>query len=114
MKLKTTQKESDLKLEGIKFDIEVRNTTVYSVTFTDATGNLVKVAGSYGLEVCIKAPPKMVEKWKLSGKFDELVDVEEVFDSEYKAKDRLKEFIHRSRLDECGLAVTKIEVPEED
>lgn len=114
MKLQSTTKQSDLKLDGIDIQLEMHNSSVGQLVFTDKSGKTIKIVGTYGVSVLIPAPPKMTEKWELSGKFDDLVDVKETFDTEYDANDRLREFERRSKSGgECGLTVKKVEVPEE-
>ena len=114
MKFKTTLKESDLKLDGIDVQVELRDSSIGSITFTDKSGKVIKVIGEYGFKACVKAPPMMVKKWRLSGKFAGMVDVCEDFDNDYDAKDRLREFERKySGPDEStGLAITQVEVAE--
>ena len=71
-------------------------------------------SGWDNLKIYIPAAPKMKEVHVLRGKFAGLVDVQEMFDSEYEAKQRLSEYALKVSSDDCGLeiAAEKVAVQE--
>ena len=111
------QKASDVSLTGINVELEHHGHSLSAVTFRHPDGGLVKVAiDSYNLKVLVPAPPKMVEKYRLSGKFAGLVDVCEDFDDEFDAKQRLQDYElkHSGGRSELGLGIAKVTVLESE
>lgn len=63
------------------------------------------------LKVMTEQPKIEVSKWKLHGKFAGLVEVEEMFDSEYEANNRKSEYLSSlNHYSEDGLIVTEVKV----
>lgn len=114
MQLIEVKKANDIVLGGIAVEFEKHNTSLVAVTLRDSDGRLVKIAkGEYGEMVAlVPAPPKKIKKFRLSGKFEGLVDVCEDFDSEAAAKDRLREF-ERVGSGEPGLKIEAVEVEQQ-
>lgn len=121
-----------MKYQTIKSDTELGNLPVSITRQNDAIVEVVvyfqpfeegarppssiRITEKYGnLAIDIPAPPKKVKKFKLHGKFAGLADVEELFEEEYEAKARLREYEKKYRGDdaEIGLAIDEVEVEEE-
>lgn len=63
------------------------------------------------LKVMTEQPKIEVSKWKLHGKFAGLVEVEEMFDSEYEATNRKSEYFNSlNHYSEDGLVITEVKV----
>jgi hypothetical protein len=116
MKFTTVKKDSQIKLAGITVETEYRDASLYVITLRDANGGMVRISGGYGITTLVPAIPAMVKRYRLSGKFGGLVDVCEDFGNEHDAKARLSEFEakHAGRDSEIGLAISTVEVPEEE
>jgi hypothetical protein len=115
MNYTTIKNAAEIQLQGISVELEKRDGSNHAIVLRDANGGFLKITASYGISVLGPAAPKMVKKFRLSGKFAGLVDVLEDFDSEYDAKAKLDEFKHQHRGDdsEVGLKIEQVEVPEE-
>jgi hypothetical protein len=104
--MKWTTSKAKPVLDGIVIEIDQTDTSLTAVTFTDASGNKVRIRyESYCMKMEVLAPPEMVKKWELSGTFKGLA-VRELFDDKYSAEDR------RNELD-SELVIAEVEVPEE-
>jgi hypothetical protein len=117
MKLQEVKKESEICLTGVLVEIERRENEVADITFSDGLGGFLKVApGRYsGLSLLIPAEPKLVEGYRLSGKFLGLVEVLEDFDTKYRAERELEKYAEAAGPGvEHGLSIKQVEVPEED
>lgn len=89
-------------------EIMEENGSIKEVRFLDPAGTvLFKVVGTYGITVCIPAPPKLVEKHQLAGVFKGL-NVLEYFDNKWDAEHRLSDFGEDS-----GLLITLTKIAEE-
>jgi hypothetical protein len=115
MQFVTAKKVTDVVLPGVEVEIENRDGSLFAVTFR-VNGNMVKVSkGGYSdITLLIPAPPKVVKKFRLAGKFGGLADVSEDFDSKWDAEQRLREYEKKygGPDDEVGLTVSEVEVEE--
>lgn len=111
MQFITVKKSSDIKLAGIKAELDITDKSVNGVTFTDADGNVVRVSlRSYSMTVEVPAPPTMVKRFKVIGKVLGL-PVDELFADRYDADIRADE-LNRGLMSP-GVEVLEVEVPEE-
>jgi hypothetical protein len=112
MNFQTAKKPSDVNLEGIAIEFDVRDGCLVAVDLTDGKGGHFRIAKTdySSIGAFVPAKPKLVEKWALRGTFFGL-KVDELFADEWSAK---------QRADELGYAdgskgvctVEKVEVPE--
>ena len=109
--VKTTK---EITLEGITVELEKRNTELYSVSFTDSKGNVVKVSkGGYSeIQVLVPATPKKETKYAVTGKVLGVAEYKEVLDTEYEASNRLNEIVKTAGYpsNNAGLEVKPVEV----
>lgn len=113
MNMKTVKKHSEIVLAGIAIEMHVKDGQTTGLTLTDANGSLVTVSRDtygIGIDVLVPAPPKMVDRWRVSGKVLGLA-VSEDFEGEYEAGARLDALACGTGEGE-GLKITKVEVPE--
>lgn len=111
MQFITAKKSSDIKLAGIKAELDITDKSVNGVTFTDAEGNVVRVSlRSYSMAVEVPAPPVMVKRYKVAGKLMGLT-VNEMFDDAFNAEVRVEELTRLST--NADLGVQEVEIPEE-
>lgn len=111
MQFITAKKSSDIKLAGIKAELDITDKSVNGVTFTDAEGNVVRVSlRSYSMAVEVPAPPVMVKRFKVLGKVLGL-SVNELYSERYDADIRADELNRGSMSPE--VEVLEVEVPEE-
>lgn len=115
MRLQTIKKDSDLVLEGVKFDVQWSDGNIAQVLATDAKGNLVAFkVESYSFKALVKAPPKKVKKFLLAGTVAG-VPVESFYDDKYDAENAKREHERMVSSDEyCSLEVSSVEVEEAD
>lgn len=110
MKFKSVKKSSEIVLEGVKVDLDIVDGSVKGVTFTDAKGNVVRMAErGYNLYVEVPAPPEIERKYRLHGSVLGL-PVEQYFEDEYSANDEKRRLENGSR-DDADLTVELVEVP---
>ena len=115
MQLKSIKRASEIVLDGIAVEIEMRDGSLHAVTFTDKSGNFCKVAKSdYStMSAYIAAPPTKVKKFQLSGTLEDVSPVKEVFDDEWTANNRKaeieKKFDYREGV---KLEVAPVEIEE--
>jgi hypothetical protein len=96
-----------LVLDGISIEADKSDSSLRSVTFTDGAGHKVRVLiDSYTLYVEVPAPPKMVEKFEVSGVIAG-VPVTEQFDDSYSADNRKREL--ESHDAEVAIATVSVE-----
>lgn len=112
MKLKTVKEVAEVALAGVNVEFTQVNSAITAITITDQTGRFVMIqkGDAYGetLRVLIPEPPKSEERFFVVGRFMGMVDVEEAFESEYDAKDRLTEYERKTGgFNESGLKVEK-------
>lgn len=111
MQFITVKKSSDIKLAGIKAELDITDKSVNGVTFTDAEGNVVRVSlRSYSMTVEVPAPPTMVKRFKVIGKVLGL-SVNELYADRYDADIRADE-LNRGAMSP-QVEVLEVEVPEE-
>jgi hypothetical protein len=110
MNLQSIKSVNDISLQGITAEMEQENGQLRRLVLRDAVGGMFILAGDYGFRALIKAPPKMVKKWVLTGEFRGL-PVNQQFEHEHDANARLNEIQGR---EEClTMTVQQIEVPED-
>ena len=90
----------------VSFQLTDNNIEAIVIKVADDSIRIVK-GGAYSdtLKVLTKQPLKSVTKYRLSGKYIGLTDVNEVFDNKYNAETRLNEFSAKAGYDETGLTV---------
>ena len=113
MKLQSIKTDSQLVLKGITFDMAWTDNSITQVQATDEDGNLVvfKIE-SYSFKAMIKAPPKMVKKYLLSGAVAG-VPVESIYDEKHEAENAKNDHERMVSSDEyCTLQISQIEVAE--
>lgn len=116
MKFATVKKDSEIQLPGVEVFVERRDNSINSLTLVSG-GRLLKVVPSYGsIEVLAPAPPKLVKKFNLAGRFAGLTPVSELFTHKHEAESRLREFAAKftGPDEDLGLTITEVEVPEEE
>ena len=87
MKWKTLKTATEVKLDGIKTEIEWVNGQIYSVLLTDKSGNKLSVRyASYSFDVSVPAPKETEKKYVLSGMFKGATIMPITFDKELDAK----------------------------
>ena len=87
MKWVSIKSASDVKLEGIKVDIEQVNNSLSAVIFTDAKGHTCKIVlQSYSMLFVMPEPPKLEDRWLVAGKYDG-DEMRKLFDDEYTARE---------------------------
>lgn len=114
MKLITAKTASEIKLNGIKVELEMVDGTAKSATLTDADGNIVKFTQENyaGFRAYVAAPPEMKTQWRLEGEVLG-VKIDESFDEQYLAMDRrnqLASALHNEP--EFTITETQVEVAE--
>lgn len=113
MKFVTAKNLAALKLAGVTITVDVTDDILRTVTLADSEGNVIRLAHrDYSMKLEIPAPPKMVKKHRLHGDVIGVV-VDELFDDEYLAKDRLNEFERKAPGSFAGLTITQVEVVDE-
>lgn len=120
MKLKSVEKSSDIKLQGIEAEVVKNGASIVRVVLRDAHGGYLEVAkdGYSDLAVRIIAPPTKKEAWVLQGNFMNLPEakVEESFNHEHEATDKLRQLARSAGKEESELGLTiarrEVEVPE--
>ena len=90
----------------VSFQLTDNNVEAVIVKVGEDSIRIVK-NGTYSetLKVLTKQPLKSVTKYRLSGKYIGLTDVNEVFIDKYDAEVRLNEFSAKAGYDETGLTV---------
>lgn len=115
MNLKTVKNLSEAKLDGVKITWVKTDSSLKEVTFTDAAGNSVVVTGSYGITMLVPKPHEEADRYFLVGKFMDMVDVREVFETQYDADAKKSEYQDKAGYGvESGLRVEKAKVKVDD
>jgi len=106
-------KELGVLGEIITLQFQDGNIEAVTIKYKDASVRITK-NGSYSetLKLSVEKDKEIVKKWKLSGKFLGLVDVEQFFDTEYEAKDAKEDFREKANYQETGLEITEVEVEQ--
>lgn len=112
MKLKIVKEVEEVALSGVNVEFTQVGGAITTVTFKDAEGRLLVIqkGESYtgSLNVLIPEPPKSEERFFVVGRFMDMIDVEEAFESEYEAKDRLTAYERKTgAYNESGLKIEK-------
>lgn len=81
MDWKNIKASADVELCGIAVEIEREDRSIKSVTFTDECGNLVRVAGQYGLSVQVPQEPETRRVTHITGTIAG-VEINEIVDGE--------------------------------
>ncbi len=114
MRYVEAKKDSDIKLGGVRAEIDWKGSSAKEVTFRDAEGNVVKVTGSYGIDVLVQAPPQTVTRHRLSGRIPGITEaVLEYHETEHAANERLRDIEKALRVTHT-LKVEKVEITEEE
>lgn len=109
----TVKNQSDLP-ESIKplvsFQLADNNIEAVVIKVGEDFIRVVK-NGTYSetLKVLTKQPMKSVTKWRLSGKFLDIVDVDEVFESKQSADEKEQEYSRKAEWKDTGLTVSSFE-----
>jgi hypothetical protein len=101
-------------IPGVTLDTEIINGTVKSITILRDGAFIAKFhqPSSYeSLDVLVAAKPEMVEKWTLRGQVQGL-SVDEVFATEWEAKDRKTDLSCHLDGDKFDLTIALAQVPE--
>lgn len=121
MNWKSVKGEKEVEeVYGKPIEFEKEDGNIKSVTITAENGKKLRFANSgygYGVSVFVPAPPKMVDKYKLSGTINELPIQDEFLEDAYEAEKR-KQYWERKfnalSEDEVKLSIDKVQVPEEE
>lgn len=111
MNLKSTKKVPSIEIPGLGIELDIVDEKIVSVTF-NLNGNLafkISHRDYYGIEFLIQAPPKMVEKYRVSGAIEGIDVHPRLFDYEHEATSCINQVYSSSHT----LKVEKVEVPEE-
>jgi hypothetical protein len=116
LKLQKVKKISDLKLDGVTFQAEYRDTNLHSVTLTDVSGKTVTFTkDNYSdFSAYVPAPPDKENKWELSYEINLIGLRKELFDEQYQANSRRSELEseYSSQLQNIKIEQVDIEVKE--
>ena len=114
MKLQSVKDVAEVKLEGIEIAATYEDKTLKELRLRDANGVfvIVKPGETYtqALRVFVPAPPEKVDRWFVTGRFLDVMDVDEGFEDSGEANDRLREFMDKSGSHGSGLKVEKRQV----
>lgn len=118
MNLVSIKSLSEVQLDGVNLDWTKEDKSIKELRIRDKNGGrLIVRAGSYGdtLRVMVPQPYEEDDRWCLSGKFLGLFDVSEYFESEYDAKDKLRDYSAKApHGEEHGLSIQKVRVKIND
>lgn len=95
-------------MAGVDVEVDFHNSLPSVVRLRDGAGHLLVVSGDYGLKVMVKAPPKVIKKWRLSGALPFGTVVDEVYEMRAQAELRRREVIGNENLE-----IEEIDVEEE-
>jgi len=113
MNLRSIKHRSELVLDGITFDAEYHNSTLKTLTMTDASGHLVKVDVEFSsLKALVPAEPEKKEVHVVTGTVPVLgTAINEAFESEYEAGKRLRELERASVIENGEVKTGEVEIP---
>ena len=101
-----------INLLGVEVEIDRSENAFRTITFTDPSGNKLRVAhNSYSMTVEVPSPPKTTEKFAVTGEVLG-VPISETFDDSYQANSRKQELKSGTR-EEINVRVEPIQVEEE-
>jgi len=115
MKLVSLKKEQEFPLKGVaNFKMVRKDGSISRIIIEDAEGNLAEINAEYSnLQVYVPKPPVVVKRYKLHGKFLELMDVNELFEFENEAQSKLDDYESKSgKCGNTGLKIDEVEVLE--
>jgi hypothetical protein len=106
----TVKKTSDLKLDGIKIETEKLDGVTSSITFSDASGNVVRVKGAIydQIKILIPAKPATEKIYVVKGRILEGVPVSVECKSSAEANEKIADI--QSAVREAG----ELRIVEED
>jgi len=109
MNLISVKTAADIKLNGVGIEFEKNDSAIVGVKITGTDGNfiVIKATNSYSasIAVMIKEPPKMEDKFLLSGTFAG-VSIKQTFEDRHEAEAALRKFN-----DDGDLTITPVQVP---
>ncbi len=114
MKFQTVKNDSELKLNGITFDVLRVNGIIKNLTMKDSDNNIVQImVNNYDVAVCVPEPPTMVTKYRVHGTVVG-VPVDHLFDTDYDARNSIEAYKNRvyDASVDVDLYIEKVEVPE--
>lgn len=116
MKFKSVKKASELKLDGVDFQIELLDKQLNSVTLTDKSGNVVKFSkhGYSDFAAFVPQPPEMVKKFELRYTLALIGDKTELFDEKYEAESRGRELAGMYPEIRDNMVTKEVEVEQQD
>jgi len=115
MKWQTIKKESEVKLEGVTVTFDVHNKQIVTVTLADKNGGVFRISeGKYsGIDILGPAAPVMVDRWKVAGSFLGFTDINELFENEYEANNRVSELKDKAGYpSDFAIKAEKVSIPE--
>lgn len=112
MKLKTIKDAAEIILDGVKVDLTHVNGAITAITITNPAGRflVIQKGDVYGdtLRVMIPEPPKAEERFVVVGRYLGMVDVEEEFETDLEATQRISEYERKTgSYGESGLKVER-------
>lgn len=114
MRLTKVKTSGDIKLKGVTPEVDTVDGSLKRVRLTDAEGTCVEFCcDSYSLSCSVKAPPKMVDKWRVSATPEGLPAICELFDDQYAANNRRTDICSKiTNLASDDVKVEKVSVEE--
>ena len=110
MKLKRAGKDQDIKLEGIKAEMVMKDGSIARLILQDGKGNYVEIAQeSYSMSVSIPAPKEKKKIWEISGSFEGIA-IKEQHEQEYEALKRFNSLEGRDGIKDLKKEEIEVEV----
>lgn len=105
------KRAGDIKLDGVKVEMTMQDTTIAVVRLTDAAGNFVEFHRSAydGVRAYVQAPPKTKKAYRVTGTLAG-IPVNEVYTHERDAEERKEQL---SQFGAKDAAKSCAEVPDE-
>jgi hypothetical protein len=113
MNLISAKALNQVSLAGITLDWVKEDNSVKEVRLSDGTGGQIVIRSSqYGdaLKVMVPAPPTKEDRWAVVGKFLDVADIRDVFESEHEAQNRLRDYERKASGQDTGLSLKKVSV----
>lgn len=117
MNLEIIKTFDQVALKGVAAEFTKENNSIKQLRLTDADGRFIVIRNESeysSLKIMTLAPPETVDRWMLSGKFADLLDVREYFEQEWDANQRLGEYQSKLNNDDTGLKIEKVNVRVDD